>query len=98
VVREDRSVLDFLDADYTFVNDRLARHYGIGGVQGGEFRKVSLAGTPRSGVITHASVLAVMSNPTRTSPVRRGRGLLDNILGGPPPRPPPGGGQWKEAR
>ncbi|HJZ53786.1 MAG TPA: DUF1592 domain-containing protein [Gemmataceae bacterium] len=97
VVREDRSVLDFLDADYTFVNDRLARHYGIGGVQGGEFRKVSLAGTPRSGVITHASVLAVTSNPTRTSPVRRGRWLLDNILGAPPPAPPPGVEQLKEA-
>jgi hypothetical protein len=97
VVRKDLSVLDFLDADYTFVNDRLARHYGIGGVHGGEFRKVSLAGTPRGGVVAHASVLAVTSNPTRTSPVKRGRWLLDNILGAPPPAPPPGVEQLKEA-
>jgi hypothetical protein len=97
VVRGDRSVLDFLDADDTFVNDRLARHYGIGGVQGSEFRKVSLAGTPRRGVITHASVLAVTSNPTRTSPVKRGRWLLDNVMGAPPPAPPPGVEQLKEA-
>jgi hypothetical protein len=97
VVRDDRSVLDFLGADYTFVNDRLARHYGMDGVEGGEFRKVSLAGTPRRGVITHASVLAVTSNPTRTSPVRRGRWLLDNILGAPPPAPPPGVEQLREA-
>jgi hypothetical protein len=97
VVREDRSVLDFLDADFTFVNDRLARHYGIGGVHGGEFRKVSLAGTPRGGVITHAGVLAVTSNPTRTSPVKRGRWLLENVLGAPPPAPPPGVEQLKDA-
>ncbi len=97
VVREDRSVLDFLDADYTFVNERLARHYGISGVQGSEFRKVSLAGIPRRGVLTQASVLAVTSNPTRTSPVKRGRWLLENILGAPPPAPPPGVEQLKEA-
>jgi hypothetical protein len=97
VVREDRSVLDFLDADFTFVNDRLARHYGISGVQGSEFRKVSLAGTPRRGVITHAGVLAVTSNPTRTSPVKRGRWLLENVLGAPSLAPPPGVEQLKEA-
>jgi hypothetical protein len=90
VVRADRSVLDFLDADYTFVNGPLARHYGIKGVDGKEFRKVSLRGTPRGGVLTHASVLAVTSNPTRTSPVKRGKWILENILGTPPP-PPPGG-------
>jgi hypothetical protein len=90
VVREDRSVLDFLDGEYTYVNERLARHYGIGGVQGSECRKVSLAGTPRRGVVTQASVLTVTSNPTRTSPVKRGRWLLANILGAPPPSPPPG--------
>jgi hypothetical protein len=88
VVREDRSVLDFIDGDYTFVNGPLARHYGIKGVAGQEFRKVSLAGTPRAGVLTHASVLAVTSNPTRTSPVKRGKWILDNILGTPPPPPP----------
>ncbi|HEX4613845.1 MAG TPA: DUF1592 domain-containing protein [Urbifossiella sp.] len=97
VVREDRNVLDFLDADYTFVNDRLARHYGMDGVHGGEFRKVSLAGTSRRGVITHAGILAVTSNPTRTSPVKRGRWLLDTILGAPPPAPPPGVEQLKDA-
>jgi len=89
VVREDRSMLDFLDADYTFVKDRLARHYGLPGDHGGEFRRVSLAGTQRGGVLTHASVLAVTSNPTRTSPVKRGRWILENILGAPPPPPPP---------
>ena len=78
---EDRSVLEFLDADYTFVNERLARHYGIAGVTGDEFRRVSLAGTPRGGVLTQASVLAVTSNPTRTSPVKRGKWILENILG-----------------
>jgi hypothetical protein len=97
VVREDRSVLDFLDADYTFVNERLARHYGLDGVRGDEFRRVSLAGTPRRGVVTQAAVLAVTSNPTRTSPVRRGRWLLDNILGAPPAAAPPGVEQLREA-
>jgi Protein of unknown function (DUF1588)/Protein of unknown function (DUF1592)/Protein of unknown function (DUF1585) len=89
VVREDRPVLDFLNADYTFVNEALAKHYGLKDVKGDDFRKVSLAGTPRGGVLTHASVLAVTSNPTRTSPVKRGKWVLDNILGTPPPPPPP---------
>jgi mono/diheme cytochrome c family protein len=97
VVRDDRSVLDFLGGDFTFVNERLARHYKLSGVQGEEFRKVSLVGTPRRGVITQASVMAVTSNPTRTSPVKRGRWVLDNILGTPPPGPPPGVEQLKEA-
>jgi hypothetical protein len=87
---EDRSLLEFLDADYTFVNERLARHYGIPGVEGEGFRRVSLAGTPRRGVLTQASVLAVTSNPTRTSPVKRGRWILENILGAPPSPPPSG--------
>jgi hypothetical protein len=89
IVREDRSILDFLDADYTFVNERLARFYNLKGVTGEQFRKVSLAGTARGGVLTQASVLAVTSNPTRTSPVKRGKFILDNILGAPPPPPPP---------
>jgi hypothetical protein len=97
VVKEDRSVLDFLNADYTFANDQLARHYGIKGVEGCEFRKVSLAGTPRGGVLTHASVLTITSNPTRTSPVKRGRWLLENMLGAPPLSPPPAVEQLKEA-
>jgi cytochrome c553 len=97
VVREDRSVLDFLDSDYTFANGRLARHYGLAGVTGEGFRKVSLAGTPRGGVLTQASVLAVTSNPTRTSPVKRGKWILDNILGTPPPPPPPDVDELKEA-
>jgi hypothetical protein len=96
IVREDRSVLEFLDADFTFVNERLARHYGISGVQGDEFRRVSLAGTPRGGVLTQAGVLTVTSNPTRTSPVKRGKWILDNILGAPPLPPPPGAGDLRD--
>jgi hypothetical protein len=90
-IREaDRSVLDLLDADDTFVNERLARHYGIAGVYGDAFRRVSLAGTPRGGVLTQASVLAATSNPNRTSPVKRGKWILENILGAPPAPPPSG--------
>jgi hypothetical protein len=90
MIREDRSVLELLSADYTFVNERLARHYGIPGVRGRHFQRVSLAGTPRAGVLTHASVLTVTSGPTRTSPVRRGKWVLENLLGSPVPPPPPG--------
>ncbi len=89
VVQENRPILDFLNADYTFVNRRLARHYGLDGVTGDNFQKVSLAGSPRGGVLTQASVLAVTSNPTRTSPVKRGKWILENLLGTPPPPPPP---------
>lgn len=89
VMREDRSVLEFLDSDYTFVNDRLARHYGIQDIKGSDFRKVSLTDRNRGGIITQASVLTVTSNPTRTSPVKRGKWILENILGTPPPPPPP---------
>ena len=96
VVRENRSVLDFLDADYTFLNARLARHYGISDVQGDELHKVSLKGTPRGGVLTQASVLAVTSNPTRTSPVKRGKWILENLLGTPPPPPAPDAGELPE--
>jgi hypothetical protein len=90
IQNEDRSILEFLDGQYTFVNERLARHYGNAGVHGPEFRRVSLEGTPRGGVLTHASVLAVTSMPTRTSPVKRGRWILDNILGAAPAPPPSG--------
>jgi hypothetical protein len=95
---EDRSVLEFLCADYTFVNERLARHYGIPGVEGETFRRVSLVGTPRGGVLTHASVLTVTSNPTRTSPVKRGKWILENILGSPPLPPPSGVEALKEGQ
>ncbi len=89
VMREDMSVKRLLDADYTFVNERLARFYGIPGVTGTKFRMVSTKGHKRMGVLTHASVLALTSNPTRTSPVKRGKWILDNILGMPPPPAPP---------
>ncbi len=98
LLRENRSVLDFLNADYTFVNARLARHYGINGIQGDAFQKVSLRGTGRSGVLTHASLLTLTSNPTRTSPVKRGKYVLENILGTPPPPPPPDVPELKEVK
>jgi hypothetical protein len=90
IVREDRSILDFIDAKFTFLNERLARFYGIPGVEGNQFRRVDLKGDQRSGILTQASILAVTSYPTRTSPVIRGKWLLENILGAPPPPPPPG--------
>ena len=90
IVREDRSVDEFLAADYTFVNERLAKHYGINGVTGDQYVKVSLQGTNRSGVLTHASILTLTSNPGRTSPVKRGKWILENILGDAPPPAPPG--------
>lgn len=92
VVRSDASILDFLNGKYTFLNERLAKFYGIGGVTGKEFRRVSLDGTERSGVLTQASVLTVTSYPTRTSPVLRGKWILENVLNSPPPPPPPGVG------
>lgn len=89
VVSADRPVTDFLLGDYTFVNERLARHYGIEGVEGNDFVRVSLSGTPRQGVLTHGSILTLTSNPTRTSPVKRGKWVLDNLLASPPPPAPP---------
>jgi hypothetical protein len=106
VIREDRSILELVDADYTFLNERLAQHYGIadtngnrknekpvkpGGtpVRGDSFVRVSLQGGDRGGLLTQASILTVTSNPTRTSPVKRGRWVLEQILGTPPPPPPP---------
>ncbi|MEO5741873.1 MAG: DUF1592 domain-containing protein [Vicinamibacterales bacterium] len=88
-IREDRSVVDLLSADYTFVNDRLARHYGIPDVFGNQFRRVAFKDGVRGGLLGQASVLTVTSYPNRTSPVVRGRWLLDNMLGAPPPPPPP---------
>jgi mono/diheme cytochrome c family protein len=89
IIRTDRSVLDFIDGRYSFLNERLARHYKVAGVVGPEFRRVDLTGTPRGGVVTQGSVLAVSSYATRTSPVLRGKWVLDNLLNAPPPEPPP---------
>ncbi|HKS36610.1 MAG TPA: DUF1592 domain-containing protein, partial [Verrucomicrobiae bacterium] len=89
VLRTDRSVLELINSGYTFLNERLARHYGITNVFGNEMRRVDLPEDhPRGGVLTHGSVLIVTSNPTRTSPVKRGLFILDNLLGTPPPPPP----------
>lgn len=89
VLRENRPLTDFLDARYTFLNERLAKHYGIAGVTGDEFRRVELATEQRGGILSQASVLTVSSYPTRTSPVIRGKYILENVLGAPPPPPPP---------
>jgi hypothetical protein len=124
ILREDRSVLEFLTADYTFVNRRLARHYGMtndsrwpslwnkngsaGHVPASHamaasepvdpFVRVSLRRTPRRGVLTHGSILLITSNPTRTSPVKRGKWVLDNLLNAPPPPPPPNVPELKERK
>lgn len=90
IMREDRSLLEFIDADFTFLNGRLAKHYGIQGIEGDQFQRVSLSeSTSRGGILTHGSILTVTSNPTRTSPVNRGKWILEQILGSPPPPPPP---------
>ena len=88
VIREDRSILDLLTGDYTFVNQRLAEHYGIPNIYGSHFRRVPLADAARRGILGHASVLTVTSMPNRTSPVLRGKWVLENILGTPAPAPP----------
>ena len=89
ILREDRSTLDLLAADYTFVNERLAQHYGIPNVRGSHFRRVALADEARGGLLGHGSILTVTSYANRTSPVNRGKWVLENILGTPPPPPPP---------
>ena len=89
VIHEDRSVLDLLDADYTFLNERLAQHYDIPGIYGSQFRRVKLADENRRGLLGQASILTLTSNPNRTSPVLRGKWIMQNILGTPPPAPPP---------
>ncbi len=91
IVREDRPIVELLDADYTFVDERLARHYGIPNVRGSHFRRIALGPTsPRRGLLGHGSMLTVTSIATRTSPVVRGKWILENLLGAPPPEPPPG--------
>jgi hypothetical protein len=90
ILREDRDALELLTADYSFLNAALARHYGVPGVEGPAMRKVALPPeSHRGGILTHGSFLLVTSNPTRTSPVKRGLFVLDNLLGAPPPPPPP---------
>jgi mono/diheme cytochrome c family protein len=89
IMREDRSVLDLLNADYTFVNERLARHYGIPNVYGSHFRRVAVRQEERRGLLGQGSVLTVTSYPNRTSPVLRGKWILENVMGTPPPAPPP---------
>jgi mono/diheme cytochrome c family protein len=91
IVHEDRSVIGLLDADYTYVNERLARHYGMANVHGSYMRRVALAkDSPRRGVLGHGSILTVTSVGNRTSPVMRGAWVMETLMGAPPPRPPPG--------
>jgi hypothetical protein len=89
IMREDRSVIDIVRADYTFLNDRLARHYGIPGVYGNQFRRVTLTDPNRRGLLGQGSILTVTSYANRTSVVLRGKWVLENMLGSPPPAPPP---------
>jgi hypothetical protein len=89
IVREDRSILDLLRADYTFLNERLAEHYGVPNVYGSQFRRVTITDPNRQGMLGHGSILTVTSYPNRTSVVQRGRYVLESLLGAPPPPPPP---------
>jgi hypothetical protein len=90
IMRENRSLLELLDADYAFLNERLAAHYNIPGVSGNRMQRVELPpDSPRGGVLTQGTLLTITSNPDRTSPVKRGLFVLENILGTPPPPPPP---------
>jgi cytochrome c551/c552 len=89
IVREDRGVMDLLTANYTFVNERLAKHYGIPNVYGSQFRRVTLTNDARRGLLGQGSILSVTSYPTRTSPVLRGKWIMENLMGTPPPAPPP---------
>ncbi len=98
IMREDRSLIDMIDSDYTFLNEELAKHYGIDGVKGKHMRKVKLGqDSPRGGVLTHGAFLTVTSNPTRTSPVKRGLYIIENILGAPAPGAPPEAPELEEA-
>ncbi|MFK8115608.1 MAG: DUF1592 domain-containing protein [Rubripirellula sp.] len=90
MMRHDRPVVEMLTSDFTFVNQELGKHYGLTGIKSDEFQKVSLHDTPRRGILSHASVLTLTSSPVRTSPVKRGKWVLENVLGTPPPDPPPG--------
>lgn len=92
MLAENRPIGDFLDADFAFMNQRLAEHYGLPKVEGPEFRRVKLEDANRGGLLTQGAMLCVTSNPTRTSPVKRGKWILENLLASPPPPPPPGAG------
>jgi uncharacterized protein DUF1592/uncharacterized protein DUF1588/uncharacterized protein DUF1585/uncharacterized protein DUF1595 len=96
MLRENRSLLDLLRADYTFLNERLARHYGIAGIHGTDFRRVTLTDEARKGLLGKGSILTVTSYPNRTSPTLRGKFILENLLGSPPPPPPPNVPSLKE--
>ena len=98
MLREDRSLVDLLTADYTFLNERLARHYGIPGVHGSELRRVTVTSDERKGLLGKGSVLTVTSYPNRTSPTLRGKWVLENLLGSPPPPPPPDVPSLKEGK
>jgi hypothetical protein len=89
MLREDRSVVELLNSDYTFVNERLARHYGIEGIYGAGFQRVAVTDPRRRGLLGHGSILTVTSYPNRTAPTIRGKWVLEQILGSPPPPPPP---------
>ena len=97
VFREDRNVLDLLTADYTFVNERLAKHYGIPNIYGSQFRRVPVSSDARRGLLGQGSILTLTSYPTRTSPVLRGKWILENVMGTPPPAPPPNVPALKES-
>src|SRR4029077_7206332 len=88
IMREDRNVLDLMTADYTFLNERLARHYGVPGVKGSHFRRVTLVDDARKGLLGKGAILMVTSHADRTSPVVRGKWILDNLLNAPPPPMP----------
>lgn len=98
ILREDRTILDFIDGKFTYVNEVLAKHYGITGITGDSFQRVALKDGPRGGILTHAGILTLTSNPTRTSPVKRGKWVLDNLLGTPPPPAPPDVPELVEAK
>jgi hypothetical protein len=97
LVREDRPLLELLTADYTFVNERLARHYGVSGISGPEFRQVTYPDDNRRGLLGHGSILTLTSHGSRTSPVLRGKWVLEVLLGSPPPAPPPNVPDLEEA-
>ena len=98
VVREDRSVFDLMNASYTFLNERLARHYGVPNIYGSDFRRVPIQNEARRGLLGQGSILTVTSAPNRTSPVTRGAWILENLLGSPPPSPPPNVPPFPEAK
>lgn len=97
IMREDCSILDFLDGQYTYVNERLAKYYGLNGIHGDQWQRVSLAGTNRAGLLTQGSILTLTSNPDRTSPVKRGKWVMEVLLNQPPPPPPPNVPELSEA-